>query len=169
MTNSLNKYTNTGKEFIGYYLKSFTTNMDYPVIENWFFGSVANGDFIRRWKAAFFNVGNFATPTFASDYYINSGVDIQKIDSKDYLFMHVAAQYAMQILMTPDEIRQTMQLQPAESGPFKYLAANNWDTETALKSLCAGENITDIIKLRGSERNRVIKDSELMDCILRII
>jgi hypothetical protein len=165
MTKSLNQFINTDKEFVGFYIKSFTSNMDYPVLENWFFASVAHGDFIRRWKAAFFNVGNFACPTFASDHYINLGVDTQKIDSKDYLFMHIAAQYVMQIYMTPDEICKTMRFQEAESGPFKYLALNSWNTKKALKSLCAGENITDIIKLRGVERNYVIKDRQLMECI----
>jgi hypothetical protein len=169
MTKSLNQFIKGDKEFVGFYINGFTSNMDYPVLESWFFGSIAHGDFIRRWKAAFFNLENFGSPTSASHYYINSGVDVQKIDSRDYLFIHIAAQYAMQIQMTPDEIRKTMRLQRAESGPFKYLAVNNWDMDTALNSLCDGENITDIIKFRGTEREKIVKDSKLMNCIFTAV
>ena len=74
-----------------------------------------------------------------------------------------------ELQMTPDEIRKTMRLQRAESGPFKYLAVNNWDMDTALNSLCDGENITDIIKFRGTEREKIVKDSKLMNCIFTAV
>jgi len=165
MTKSLNHFIEKNKEFIGYYLNGYTTNMNYPVIECWFFGSVAHGDFIRRWKAAFFNADNFPSIEYLVKYYINEGVDLQKLAVPTYLLMNVSAQYVMQKQMSLEEIRSTMYLQSAESGPFKYLHENGWDNNKALESLCKGENVTGIIKFTGDQRKIIINNKKLTECI----
>ena len=152
-------------EFIGYYIASFTTNQDYPVLENWFFATIPHGNFIRKWKEAFYALEELGNVDAGLAYMKREGVDFQKINSTHYLYMHVCAQYVMQKQMTPDEIRDTMYLRKAEDGPFKYLTENAWDSTKAIEELCQGNNITEIVKFRGGERGILMGREDLADCI----
>ena len=157
---------NDNFEFIGYYLEGFTTNPKYPVIESWFFATIPHGNFISKWKNAFFKLNDFNEFTVfkALDYYKNLGVDFQKISSPSYLFIHVAAQYVLQKELSSDEIKNTMLLLKAEEGPFKYLHNNNWNSQEAINDLCNGNNTTDVIKLRRTEREIFDLFPDLYNC-----
>jgi Capsular polysaccharide synthesis protein len=149
-------------EFIGFYLDSFTTNKEYPVLESWFFATVPRGKFIKKWRRAFFKLDDFSSVKEAVKYVKDQGVDIQNINGPEYLFIHVAGQYAMQ----KNKVTKTMKFMKAEDGPFKYISNNGWKSLEAIEDLCKGNHKTGIIKFRGSERGILTDRKDLQDCIL---
>ena len=140
-------------DYVGYYINGFTTNLEYPVLENWFISCVENCDFIQKWKRAFFSINNYNT-VLGYLYSMRKTTDFQNISNPFYLTMHVAAQHVLQ----NEKFSSSMYLMKAEDGPFKYLAENNWDSNNAVESLLRGENVTPLIKLRGTERDILIKN-----------
>ena len=166
MHKSLNELLkNKTAEFIGYYLELFTTNHDYPVIENWFFACKPNTKLINAWRDIFLTINYYET---IEDYvaHIKSNTDFQNIDAPDYLTMHIAVQYVLQNMMSIDEIKNRLFLHKAEDGPYKYLADNNWQIEQAVDSLCNSRS-DDIIfdKLRGIERGFIQNNPDKYTCI----
>ena len=153
-------------EFIGYYFNGMTSDYNHPIIESWFFASIPNSKFIKNWKAAFFKLDEFNTISDGVEYMKKQGVDLQKMHSHEYLFVYIAAQYVLQKQMTVSEIKRTMLIKKAEDGPFKYVEKNGWDVQKSLENLCnTDENLTGMIKFRIKERNVLIENSELKDCI----
>lgn len=152
-------------EFVGYYIDGPTKNKAYPVIENWFFGTVPGGLFITAWRDAFMSIGDYGSVDAFLEAMKEKGVDTQGIGWPKYLTMHVAAQYVLQQQMTPEEAQRKFVLLKAEDGPFAYLAANEFGSHDALKDLCAGNNRTAMIKFRGAERGILEKDEGLRKCI----
>lgn len=139
-------------EFIGYYLNGFTRDMRYPVIESWFFRCRPRSDFITKWKDCFIQINNFDT---VMDYvkYMEDNVDLQNINSKEYLSIHLAAQYVLQ----HERIDMSrLKLLAAEDGPYKYIVDSKWDTPAAIDQLSDYTN-QPIIKFRGPERNQIDK------------
>jgi hypothetical protein len=159
---------NTNKQVFSYYLENFTTNPKYPVIESWFFAAIPNCKFVKAWKKAFFKLGNFDSVNLAVNHMRDIGVDFQKIQAADYLFIHIAAQYVMQKEMTIKEIQNTIHFKKAEDGPYKYLIKNGWNSEKAIQDLCNGNNLTDLIKLRSNERNIIGENYEINCKILAL-
>jgi hypothetical protein len=156
-------------EFIGYYLEGFTSRTEYPVIESWFFACVPGSNFVKQWLNEFMSINNHETV----DYYIkekqNSGVDLQKIDSPNYLAIHVAAQAVMQKLMSVDEVSKKLHLLKAEDGPYKWLKSSNWDIIKGLQNLCEDPNLrTPTVKLRGSERD-AINNNKNLECVYNFL
>jgi hypothetical protein len=143
----LNQY-----DFVGYYIDKFTSNSDYPVIENWFFACIPGCKFMNLWKDAFLSINDYDS---VESYikFVQSTTNLQKIEGLEYLAMHVAAQYVLQHKISKEEIKQNMYLLKAEDGPFKYLVENNWENEKAVKSICNSDKSNIIFyKLRGVER-----------------
>jgi hypothetical protein len=158
-------FVNKTAEFIGYYIELFTTNHDYPVIENWFFACKPNTKFINTWRDVFLTINNYETvEEYVAHMKINT--DFQNIDDPNYLSMHIAAQYVLQNMMSIDEIKSRLLLQKAEDGPFKYLVDNNWQTEQSIDSLCNSRS-DDIIfdKLRGIERGFIENNPDKYKCL----
>jgi hypothetical protein len=149
-------------QFIGYYLEGFTSNRKYPVLESWFFATIPRGTFITQWRREFFKLEEYESVDQAIENVKKEGIDLQKINSPNYLYIHVAAQKVMQT----QNVTDTMLFFKAEDGPYKYIAKNDWNSETALEDLCKGNHRTDIIKFRGTERSVLIDRSDLQDCIL---
>jgi hypothetical protein len=152
--------------FTGFYLDGFTTNIDYPVIESWFFACTKGNDFVSKWRDAFMMLNNHETPDKYSEWVRNQGVDTQKINDLNYLAIHVAAQYVLQKEMTPGSIKSNLNILKAEDGPYKYLTASNWDSNKAVENLCKNKNLKDttFIKLRGPERN-ILESRSNLKCI----
>lgn len=143
-------------EFIGYYIDHFTTNKDFPIIENWFFACTENNKFIKKWKEIFYKMNEFDTVEKYVDN-LRENTDIQNINGAYYLNMHVACQYVLQNQMSIDERKNTFYLLKAEDGPFMYLDNNNWNSKIAIETLCKRNDTynTPIIKLRSSERDAI--------------
>ena len=157
----------TNCEFIGYYLRRFTSNMDYPVIESWFFACVPNCKFMAMWRDTFLSIQHFTDVNeWLNNMLHERHVDIQNIDAPNYLAIHVAAQYVLQKLMTIDEIKKSMHLMEAESGPYKYLVEKGWNSYDGVTHLCNNNFYHTLFsKLRGCERAVVEKDTSLETCI----
>jgi hypothetical protein len=151
--------------FTSYYFGGITNNFDHPIVESWFFSSVPNNPFITKWKNAFFKLDEFDTVADAVKYMKDQGVDFQKMHSHEYLFVYIAAAYVMQKQMTDAEIKKTMLFKKAEDGPWKYSEKNGWDVDKSLDDLCNGNNVTDMIKFRSNERNALLKNADLKDCV----
>ena len=94
-------------------------------------------------------MNDFKTTQDYVNYLINSGTNIQKIDNTDYLAIHVAAQYVIQILHYP---LSKFLLLKAEDGPFQYLVNRDWNIELATDDIISNKITTDLIKLRGCDR-----------------
>lgn len=137
-------------EFIGYYINASTTDMRYPVIENWFFRCLPGSEFITKWKDCFLEINNFPTIT-AYVKYIEDKTDLQNIQGKEYLTMHIAAQYLFQHYQID---MSKLSLLCAEDGPFKYLAENKWDSKRGIINLYKYKN-EPITKFRGGERTQI--------------
>ena len=150
-------------QFVGYYLEKFTSNRKYPVLESWFFATIPHGEFITKWRREFFKVEESESVDHAIEEVRREGIDLQKIDSLNYLYIHVAAQKVMQT----HAVTKHMLFLKAEDGPYKYIANNEWNSKTALEDLCKGNHRTDLIKFRGTERSVLIDRRDLQDCILR--
>ena len=148
-------------EFIGYYLDGFTTNMDYPVLESWFFACVPGCKFMQLWKDAFLDINNFDSVELYLEH-IKATTDLQKLHNPAYLTIHAAAQYVLQNKMSKYEIKEKMHFLKAEDGPLKYLVDNNWYNEQAVQSICESDKSNIIFyKLRSTERPFAEKN----DCI----
>jgi hypothetical protein len=151
----------SGYDFVGYHIGKMMNTPDSPVIENWFMAAPPGSNFIRKWKETFSKINDFKDP---SDY-VNSireqGVDISKVESPEYLTMHVASQHVIQKQMSPDEVSNKLYLMKAEDGPLKYLADNDWNSTKGIESICNTEYTHPIIKFRGTERELIEKRSKL--------
>jgi hypothetical protein len=159
----LSTIINTNYSFTGYYLEGFTTNSDYPVLENWFFACTKGNEFVSKWRDAFMKLNNYETPEQYSEYIKSLGVDVQQIYDLNYLAMHVAAQYVFQKEMTPQSIKTNLNLLKAEDGPYKYLFDSDWNSGKSVESICKDNRYknTPFIKLRGPERNFVETNDEM--------
>ena len=149
-------------EFVGYYIDSFTTDERFPVLEAWFFACRPHGEFITKWKQAFFMLEDFDSVDDALDY-VKESTDLQNINGPQYLFINVAAQYVMQ---NNPELIQHMTLRKAEEGPYQYLTKNGWNSSQALEDLCRGNHRSALIKFRGAERKILIAREDLKECLL---
>ncbi|KAJ3310249.1 hypothetical protein HDV04_005188 [Boothiomyces sp. JEL0838] len=130
-------------EFIGYYLNDYTTNRDYPVIENWFLASVPNSQFISDWKNEFYKINEFDT---VEEYvkYIQSSCDTQKIFPTDYLTMHIAVQKVLQ----DKKADYKLTILKAEDTPYIHLERGGFKVGKAVALLKSGQfDEAPIIKL----------------------
>jgi hypothetical protein len=154
-------------EFIGYYINKKTTNIKYPVLENWFFATVPKSTFMCNWRDAFLKLNEFNEIKDYIKYLVNQKVDLQGIGESEYFTMHLAAQYVLQKKMTPEEIKKKLHLMKAEDGPLKYLAINNFNPD-GMKKICTDKNLyTSIIKITGSQRNYMNNNKDTL-CIFDI-
>lgn len=161
MTKEDSKY-----EFIGFYIESFTTKKQFPIIENWFLACTPQSRFMTLWKNEFLNIHHYSS---VSDYVHSRkimGVDLQKLFDPVYLAMHVAVQKILQIDHYP---LKTLRLFPAEKGPFLYLHESQWDSFKGLQLACQNPSKYQFpfIKLRGIERDVLQKNpSSSLSCFL---
>lgn len=164
LNDSLNKllYQNDCK-IIGFYIHSFTTRKEYPIIENWFFASVPKNTCIKLWLDCFLLLNHFEISEGYIVWVKSYNVDLQNIPIilLSYLTMHAAAQFLFQVLLTPEQIANHFCLYKAEDGPFLYLVKANWKSEDAFENMDYLR--MPIVKLRGDDRKTLEKNPELLD------
>jgi hypothetical protein len=158
-----------GFEFFAYHNPRDQVHPDYPVVANWFFASVPNGNFVTKWRDEFNRINHFEN---IEDYIVDirsKGVDTQKIPDPGYLTQDCAAQVVLQTQMTPEEIKKTMHLLNSEDGPYKHSHDNGWDPSKSVQSLCdtPKHQLPDLIKIYGNERRAVETDPQL-ECVYKI-
>jgi hypothetical protein len=134
-------------EFSGFYMDRYTSNPEWPVIENCFFACNKGSEFVRRWRDEFSEIGRFPNVEAYLESRKKMGVDFQRIVDPNYLAMHVAAQKVIQLDKYPVD---RLVLQKAEDGPFRYLMEAGWNSEKAVRWACI--NKFPIMKFRGEER-----------------
>ena len=151
-------------DFFGFYLKGWTNDSRYPVIENWMFACVVGSPFVTAWRDEFMRIGDYQSiQAYIDD--VRKTVNIQGINAMPhYLAMHVAAQCVLQRNVVPFNLDLVDATDPVE-GPLYYAAQNEWNSEKAVENMCLFK--TPIIKLRSSERKIVEQDLKLvMSCNL---
>ena len=158
-----------GFEFFSYHRKDNQTLGDYPTIENWFFASVPNGNFVSKWRDEFDRLNHFEkVEDYISDIR-SKGVDTQKIPDPNYLTQDCSAQVVLQNHMTPEEIKKTIYTLNSEEGPYKHSQENEWDPTKGMQGLCntPGPDLPDLIKVYGNERRAMEADPQL-NCAYKI-
>jgi hypothetical protein len=158
-----------GFEFFSYENPRDQTLPDYPVVANWFFASIPEGNFVTKWRDEFDRLNNFEK---VEDYIADiksKGVDTQRIPDPNYLTQDCSAQVVLQKEMTPEEIKKTMYFLNSEEGPYKHSHDNGWEPSKSVKSLCDTPNseLPDLIKVYGNERRAIDADPQL-ECAYKI-
>ena len=150
-------------QYFGFYLDGWTSDVRYPVIENWFFACVPRSSFVQAWLAEFMRINEFTT---VNDYVasVKQDTNVQGIplDLQNYLAMHIAAQRVLQN-QGPWTGLDVISATQEGTGPLYYLAKNGWDTEKAVDNLC--DSLTQLIKFRGAERNAAVNRIDKLGCI----
>jgi hypothetical protein len=140
-------------EFSGFYLGVGTKSELPPLLENWFFACNKGSPFMKQWCDEFSQLTQYPTVQHYVDSRKQMGVDMEKIGNPVYLAMHVAAQKVLQLDKYPLE---SLYLQKAEDGPFRYLADAKWDSEKAVRLACQDKSYQGpIMKIRGAERGHL--------------
>jgi hypothetical protein len=147
----INEYqANEDSEYVGYYLDEFTTNKEFPVIENWFLACIPGSKFIQDWCNEFLHINDFDT---IGEYIksIEKITDFQAIDSTEYLTMHCCAQKILQ--NPPGGEKYKLSLLKAEYGPFLYNVYGGWFKIIAIPQYFLFDFLhTPVVKFRGPER-----------------
>lgn len=145
-----------GADLVGYYLRRYTTDPRYPVVENWCMAAPPGSRFVADLHA------EFTTHVLAgsNDDYIARLVRLgqyeqvrQGIEIPHYLSMHLAAQVVMQ---TRGGYR--LSLCAAEEGPLFYHHASGWNRNALRMRLLlrpAGDAVPALVKLRKPDRRRL--------------
>jgi len=160
-----------GSDFIGYYRQGATTKSEYPVIESWFFACPKGSNFVSKLRDEMMTMNSLENEADYKEHVKSRGVDIQNIPQPDYLNIYLSAQAVMQTQMTRDEIRNKIQVYPAEDGPFKHSVTNDWKPAESVKSLCTLETteMPEMIKIYGLERKAMETDPSLKKCTENIL
>ena len=162
-SSSLDTILNHDASFIGYYISGFTTDPKYPIIESWFLAAPPKSPLIRDWNKEFLRMNTFETV----HAYINNlryqNINLQKIDAPEYLAIHCACQ---KVIQTKD---YSYYVTSAELGPYKYKKDNDWVSQTSIERLCQYPDLymTPLVKFTAWERNLLIDNPILADCIIR--
>ena len=139
----------------GYYQDIFTTDLNRPVLENWFLAAPKNSALVTAWRKEFYRGVDYKNPKV----YIRElerTVDLQKIrlDLREYLMMHCAFLKVIQ-----EQKYQLKVFSALDNGPMSYLHKCKWNPVLAIIYLLTTTetSVPDAIKLRGGERNRLEK------------
>ena len=143
-------------DIVCYYLKRFTTDKKFPVLENWFIASTPNNEFLNLWLMDFvFYLYNDYKIYMKTVKALN--INTQNIDVPPYLTMHVSAQKIMQ--KHPHLLSRIFAMS-AEDDPFKYHCQYKWKMEKAFDDLMFqnhNEAVPKLVKMTGMHRRIVEK------------
>jgi Capsular polysaccharide synthesis protein len=159
----------TGCEMVGYYINTNTIHLNMsPVVENWFFACIPNSRFVIDWRDEFMRMSEFNSVDDYVENVISGGIDLQNIDSYNYLAMHVAAQNILQRFKWTFSTCYSLYLLKAENAPFLYLSNNNWDVGKGVDNLKSSTTYSQyykspFIKLRGGDRNYLLNNIDGID------
>jgi hypothetical protein len=164
-----NAQSTGGYDFIGYYRESFTTNKDYPVIENWLFAAPPRSPVVTKWRDEYAKTGGYEKIEDYVKDVKNSGVDVQKIGDPGYLTPYVSLQSVLQKEMTPDQIKNKIKVIKSDDGPFKHSEAGGWDPSKSMRWLCdqPSTEVPSVVKIYGNERKAVEGAADLK-CVYKI-
>jgi hypothetical protein len=147
------EFNQTNIHYLGYYMPSFTTIKDKPIIESWFIASKPNTNFMKlvykEMKGAFGKRKDYVNR-------VRKTVDLQNIPEtlKVYLTIHVAMQV---ILQTKQIDTSGFKLIDAYKDAFALHDRFHWSADKIIEHLHTDEFMRNtkgfnLIKLRGEER-----------------
>ena len=155
----LEEFNNTNIHYLGYYMPSFTTNKEKPIIENWFMASKPNTKFLRLLKDEMIKAFGKRL-TYIENIIKTKQFDSQNIpkDLRSYLWMHVIIQ---KVLCENSIEIATFKLFDAYKDAFALQGKFHWSSNTVAshietKEFWQNKNGYNIIKLRNEERNKLI-------------
>ena len=151
--------TATNAEFICYFSKGFTKDEflhSSPVIENWFFACVPNSKFMTDWCNEFLRTRDFSNIDDYVNDVKNDGVNVQNIDSTNYLAMHVAAQKVLQ----KNEGNYNIAVIDSCVSAFKFLCDTGFDNKKSVDNLLDDSSYNKykndpILKFTGDARKTI--------------
>ncbi len=142
-------------DLIGFYNETATTDLDYPIIENWFICAPPENPFIIRWLEILSPLKELGAAAYyemistRSDY-----VEIrQKISDPKYLLAHLAHQIAMRQLSAIN-----IYTKRCEASAFLYQESVLWNADKLARLLCfkqAPEQLPPLIKLTNDNRRAI--------------
>jgi hypothetical protein len=153
-------------EVVGYYLDSFTSRPEYPVIESWFFGCIPGSSFMYNWRNEFMKLNTHNSAGEYVDAKRRQGVDLQTIKWLEYLAIHVSAQTVMQLAMKPQDVASKLYLMKAEDGPLNHVPKNDGDLAKSLMDICKNGSSSPFVKFRHTDRN-AIRDNKGLECVYK--
>ncbi len=150
----------TNSDIICYYAP-MTTDMNYPILENWFFAAPKESKFMNDWvKESLFMLTFKSESDYIEHIKYDTNIDLQNLEeSLPYLIMHLCA------LVVQHRRSYNMYFMNSLDGPFKYLSDNDWTLPDAFDSLCKNKTLqTSLVKLRGYERSFVENKKNEIKC-----
>jgi mannosyltransferase OCH1-like enzyme len=150
----LEEFNKTDIHYLGYYMPSFTTIKDKPIIESWFIASKPNTNFLKlvykEMKGAFGKRQEYVNR-------VRKTVDLQNIPEtlKVYLTIHVAMQVILQ--RTKNINMSQFKLVNAYKDAFALHGRFHWSAKDIVshiktKEFTENKSGYNIIKLRNDER-----------------
>lgn len=145
-------------EYVGFYLRGYSTNMQQPIVENWFIAAIPHSQYIKDLAQEFDRA-----LTLKEDRYLEELNNEKKLDRlakgmdsrvRRYLIMHIAA-----AVVLDSNSSYRMVLLCAEDSALALHAALRWRKKhlyVKLALLPQPKQLPCLIKLRGSDR-RVIE------------
>jgi hypothetical protein len=144
-------FDNKNKELYAFTIEFGNHPTRPPVIESWFLAAPPRSPFVTLWRDEFFRIADFNSPADYVKELEQKGIDIRDWHGPVYLAIHVSAAKILQFNKYPLD---KLQLWPTESGPFKYLVKNDWNSEKAVHDACSDKSLRyPFIKMRAPERN----------------
>ncbi len=157
VTRSLNwvieQQERTQSDFVGFYLKEFTTKPEFPVVETWFLAAPPDSPMIRDWVAILTEEVIVRKDAEYMEYLKGKGLFdqvVQNIAFPHYLTGHLSFQV---ILQRNQNYRMT--LQSATEGPLFYHKLADWKRKK-LRNLLLFYKVTEpvpaLVKIRKPDR-----------------
>lgn len=140
--------------FVGFYLEKFTRDLQFPVIESWAFGAVAQSRFVTAWQKEFHHaLIEVGASAYLQQLQAHSDWERLKqgIPDPQYLLIHITAQKVLRDFIS----EEPMSLYKAEDSAYFYHHLLRWKWYLLYPQLCLIDSpaaITPIVKLRGGER-----------------
>lgn len=135
-------------EFSGFISNSYTTNKDYPFIENWFFACNKNSKIMKLWRDEYSEIAKFVNV----EKYIESRkgyIDFGNINYPIDFAQYISLQKVLQMDKYPLD---SLILRVSEEGPMKYLVDAKWNSEKAVNLACIEKKYqTPLIRFRDEE------------------
>lgn len=140
-------------EVFAYYRRKNTTNVNYPVLENWLLAGVENNLFFKNWFDELY-LAIQKTPKIYIQEIKNTEKNtkdiFQRISNLEYLVAYVACQKVLR------KSFPSITLIDCDENAFYYQVKNRWVKEKILIDMAVNypaEEYPKLIKLAGKERN----------------
>lgn len=157
-------------EVVAYYMRGFTTQPQWPMVESWFIASVPQSLTIQHWRNAFCRTMMFETDqAYLVDVY-RQRVDLQLLNMREYLVVYVAFQVALQTSPAGTDLAKRIVAIDSAEGPFRIHILEGWDSGRIARTLCSPDTFhkwlkvnesraedMKLVKLRGSEREAITR------------